>query len=90
MNGELKRKETGGTAEPKKLDKLRARLAAVSSRPTGEAVYSLEGGQVWVEAEPESHIPLHAGEEVTIRRGVLGAFYLSAAEARGVRVKRVH
>ena len=89
MNGELKRKETRAASAPPKLDKLTARLASVSSRPTGEAIYSLEGGQVWVEAETGSHIPLHPGEEVTIRRGVLGAFYLSSAEVRGLRVKRV-
>ena len=89
MNGELKRKESGGASEPPKLDKLTARLTAVSSIPTGAAIYSLEGGQVWVEAETESHLPLHVGEEVTIKRGVLGAFYLSSAEVRGLRVKRV-
>jgi hypothetical protein len=89
MNGELKRKEGTGTPEPAKLDKLTARIASVSNKGTGEAIYHLEGGQVWVEAETESHIPLHPGEEVTIKRGVLGAFYLTAAEVRGLRVKRV-
>jgi len=89
MNGELKRKEGTGTPEPQKLDKLTARVASISSRPTGEAIYNLEGGQIWVEAENETHLPLHPGEEVTIKKGVLGAFYLSATEVRGVRVKRV-
>ena len=89
MNGELKRKEGTGTPEPKKLDKLTARVASISSRPTGEPIYNLEGGQVWVEAENDTHLPLHPGEEVTIKKGVLGAFYLSAEEVRGVRVKRV-
>lgn len=89
MNGELKRKEGAATAQPAKLDKLTARVSSISSRPTGEAIYTLESGQVWVEAEPASHLPLHPGEEVTIDRGVLGAFYLSSAEVRGLRVKRV-
>jgi hypothetical protein len=90
MNGEIKRKEGSGTPEPPKLDKLTARIASVSNRPTGEAIYNLEGGQVWVEAETESHVPMHPGEEVTIKRGVLGAYYLTSAEVRGLRVKRVH
>jgi hypothetical protein len=89
MNGELKRKKGGGAPEPAKLDNLTARVASISNRPTGEAIYSLEGGQVWVEAETKSHLPLHPGEEVTINRGVLGAFYLTSAEVRGLRVKRV-
>ena len=89
MNGELKRKEGGATPQPAKPDKLTARVASISNRPTGGAIYTLEGGQVWMEAETESHLPLHPGEEVTIKRGVLGAFYLSSAEVRGLRVKRV-
>jgi hypothetical protein len=89
MNGELKRKEGGATPQPARPDKLTARVASITNRPTGQAIYTLEGGQVWMEAETESHLPLHPGEEVTIKRGVLGAFYLSSAEVRGLRVKRV-
>jgi hypothetical protein len=89
MTAELKRKEGSASAQPPKPDKLTARVASVSNKPTGEAIYTLEGGQVWVEAELQQHLPLHTGEEVSIRRGVLGAFYLSAAEVRGQRVKRV-
>lgn len=89
MNGELKRKQRSATPQPAKLDKLTARVGSISNRPTGEAIYTLEGGQVWVEAESGSHLPLHPGEEVTIKRGALGAFYLSSAEVRGLRVKRV-
>ncbi|HEY6921850.1 MAG TPA: hypothetical protein VI653_00155 [Steroidobacteraceae bacterium] len=89
MNGELKRKEGSATPQPAKLSKLTARVASVSNRPTGEGIYTLEGGQVWVEAESASHLPLRPGEQVTIKRGALGAFYLSSARVRGLRVKRV-
>jgi hypothetical protein len=89
MTGELKRKEGTESPQPPKQDKLTARVASVSNKPTGEAIYTLDGGQVWVEAELQQHLPLHTGEEISIRRGVLGAFYLSAAEVRGLRVKRV-
>ena len=87
MNGEIKRKDK--TPDPPKLDKLTARIASIAQKPHGESIYSLEDGQVWEEAESEQHIPLHSGEEVTIKRGVLGAFYLSSAEVRGLRVRRV-
>lgn len=91
MNGELKRKEQGpGAAEPAKLDKLTARITALSYKAHGESILTLDDGQIWEEAENEAHIPYHVGDEVTIKRGVLGAFYLSNAAVRGVRVKRVH
>jgi len=89
MNGELRRKEGNATPQPEKPDSLTARVASISNRPTGEAIYSLESGQIWIEADTKPHVPLHTGEEVTIKRGVLGAFYLSSAEVRGLRVKRV-
>jgi hypothetical protein len=90
MNGELKRKEQGpGAVEPVKLDKLSARIASLSYKAHGESILTLDDGQIWEEAENESHVPYHVGDAVTIKRGVLGAFYLSSAEVRGLRVKRV-
>ena len=90
MNGELKRKEqVPGAAEPVKLDKLTARITSLSTKAHGESILTLDDGQVWEEAEIESHVPYHVGDEVTIKRGVLGAFYLSTPAVRGMRVKRV-
>jgi len=48
MNGELRRKEGNATPEPEKPDSLTARVASISNRPTGEAIYSLESGQIFV------------------------------------------
>lgn len=90
MNAELKRKEQGSSAaEPVKLDKLTARIASLSYKARGESILTLDDGQVWEEAENESHVPYRVGDEVTIKRGVLGAFYLSTSVVRGIRVKRV-
>jgi hypothetical protein len=91
MNSELKRKEQGpGATEPVKLDKITAKIASLSYKPHGESLLTLDDGQIWEEAENESHVPYHVGDEVTIKRGVLGAFYLSTPAVRGMRVKRVH
>jgi hypothetical protein len=88
MTGELQRKE-GGTSPPK-LDKLTAHITGVSYKPYGEAIVTLENGQVWEEAETGMHLPLRSGDSATIERGVLGAFYMSTAHVLGIRVKRVH
>jgi hypothetical protein len=76
--------------QPVELDKLDGRIVAVSYRPRGESVVTLENGQIWEEAEVESHLPLRPGESITIRRGVLGAFYLSSDKVLGLRVRRLH
>jgi hypothetical protein len=86
MTPQMKRKQAG---QPEELDKLSGRIATVSYKPRGEAVVSLVNGQIWEEAEAESHLPLRPGDTITIRRGVLGAFYLSSNSVLGLRVKRV-
>jgi hypothetical protein len=45
-------------------------------------------GQVWEEAELNSHL-LRAGDAITIKRGVLGAFYMSSDQVFGLRVTRL-
>jgi hypothetical protein len=92
MNGELKRKEQGPNvaAVPAKLEQLTARITSLAYKPHGESILTLDDGQTWEEAENTTHVPYHVGDEVTIKRGVLGAFYLSSSGVRGMRVKRVH
>ena len=85
MNGQVERNNPG--AQPPKLDKLTSRVAAVSHRPRGEAVFKLENGQVWEEAEGETPIELKVGDTVTINAGVMGAYWLFGSSG-SVRVKR--
>jgi hypothetical protein len=87
MTAQLHKKETGGRQSPE-LDKLAAHIAAVAYKPRGEAIVTLDNGQVWEEAEASSHLDLHPGDEVTIRKGMLGAFYLSSRQVAGLRMKR--
>jgi hypothetical protein len=88
-NAEIERKAHPAAEQPPAVNMVTVRIASVSFKGSGETVMTLDNGQVWEETEHESHIPLHAGEEVTIKKGVLGAFYLSSPEVRGMRVKRV-
>jgi hypothetical protein len=88
MTPQIQHKENHGTPPPR-LDKLVAHITAVSQNPAGEFVVTLDNGQVWEEAEATSHLPLRTGDNITIKRGMLGAFYMSAKQALGLRVKRV-
>jgi hypothetical protein len=78
----------GGTRPPQ-LKNLTARIARVADRAPEEVRLTLENGQVWDQAEPQSHLVLAQGDTVTIHRGLLGAFYLSSDKVRGLRVRRV-
>lgn len=87
MTPQLQQKESGGQKSAT-LDKLTAHIAAVAHKPRGELIVKLDNGQVWEEAEASSHLDLHPGDEVILRKGVLGAFYMSSQQVRGLRVKR--
>jgi hypothetical protein len=88
MTAQLQRKESGATAPPG-LNKLTAHIAAVSQKPPGEFIVTLDNGQVWEEAETVSHLPLRTGDSITIKRGMLGSFYMSSEQVLGLRVRRV-
>jgi hypothetical protein len=85
MNGQVERNDP--TAQSSKLDKLTDRVTAVQHKPRGEAVFKLESGQVWEEADGETPIELKVGETVTIDAGVMGAYWL-LSKSGSVRVKR--
>jgi hypothetical protein len=87
MTPQLQQKESGARKSPT-LDKLTAHIASIASKPRGEMIVTLDNGQVWEEAEVTSHLDLHPGDEVTLRKGMLGAFYMSSRQVRGLRVKR--
>jgi hypothetical protein len=88
MTAQLQRKESGATAPPP-LNKLTAHIAAVSQTPRGEFIVTLDNGQVWEETETVSHLPLRTGDSITIKRGMLGSFYMSSEQVLGLRVRRV-
>jgi hypothetical protein len=88
LNPQLERKERGAAAVTTELDKLTSRIAAVSHKVRGEAVVTLENGQVWEQADADSRVVVKEGDAVSIRRGTLGSFWLSSP-ASAFRVRRV-
>jgi hypothetical protein len=88
LNAEVERREGGAAAQPPQLDKLSNRITAVTYKLRGEAVITLDNGQVWEQAEAQTHVLLKPGDQVSIRRGALGSFWLSAS-AGGFRARRV-
>ncbi len=84
-NGALEAKLIGRQREKRLL----AVVSAVSNRPRGELVVTLDNGQVWVQLEPANY-PLKAGDHVEIDVGALGSYVLwSPSNRRATKVTRI-
>lgn len=70
-------------------DQMRARVTALATDPYGDAVLTLDNGQVWKQTEGRA-FKVDSGTAVTIKKGMLGAFFLTADDSsRSIKVKRV-
>jgi hypothetical protein len=87
MNPQLAHQQAGAQAVPQ-LKELRARVVALSRRPHGEPIVTLENGQVWQAADGEVTDRFKVGDVVTIWTGMMGSYYM-AVRHNSVRVTRV-
>jgi hypothetical protein len=87
MSPEVARQQ--GQPQPDKPRKLVAHVVSVTRQLRGEAVVTLDNGQVWQEAEGGSILEAKPGDTVTIYAGVLGSFAMSTPQTSSRRVKRV-
>jgi hypothetical protein len=71
------------------LTELSARATAISPKPRGELVITLDNGQVWGEIAPGSKIKVKPGDAVKIEAGTLGSFILIAPNERSSKVTRI-
>jgi hypothetical protein len=61
----------------------------VSKKPRGEYRITLEDGQVWEETQhTSSSVAPAVGDTVTIKRGMLGSYFLERGAGLALRVKR--
>jgi len=68
-------------------DRLNATVVALSARPRGERIVTLDNGQVWVQKTPQ-YISIEAGDSVTILKGALRSYRLVAG-GRSTAVTRI-
>jgi hypothetical protein len=74
--------------QSQQLTELTATAAAISSKPHGELVVTLDNDQVWAEIAP-GKIKLKPGDTVRIEAGTLGSFILFAPNGRSSKVVRI-
>ena len=85
-----RKREAEQPSAPKESDQLVARVKAVTTKARGEFRITTEEGQVWEETEhtPDTIAPA-VGESVTIKRGMMGSYFLTRKSAPAARVKRI-
>lgn len=71
------------------LTELTAKATAISAKPHGELVITLDNGQVWAEIAPGSKIRVKPGDPVRIEAGTLRSFILIAPNGRSSKVVRI-
>jgi len=69
-------------------ERIEGRIAKVVHASAGRTV-TLENGQVWVVTEATTRGPTREGDEVMVRKGVMGNYVLVTASGVGLRVRRV-
>ncbi|MDT8279937.1 MAG: hypothetical protein RQ806_05240 [Erythrobacter sp.] len=65
------------------------RLTAVQLNPTRLYTFTMDDGAVWQQLESASMRPPKAGDEVTIKAGIMGSFRARINGGRPLRVKRI-
>ena len=83
----LKRKEEG--IAPAAPTLIVAGLRQLQPRPGHQYYFALDNGQVWESTDNEGQLLLGPHETITIRSGLLGAFFLKTQEGNSIRVHRL-
>jgi hypothetical protein len=83
----LKRKAEG--VQPQALQPVVAAIATLKPLPGNLYYFELDNGQVWESTDSEPNLFLGRHETVTLKPGILGAFFLKTPEGNSIRVHRV-
>ena len=73
---------------PEPVAEIEARVSAIGRDALGKMVFTLDNGQTWQQKDSKRLI-VHEGDAVTIERGALSAFYLSAGDNKRISVSRI-
>lgn len=88
LRGPITTQEKTRQAEQQSLDQIIARIAHLDTQPRGEYILTLDNDQVWEQTSAASSYHLAIGEQVTIKRGLLGSFTLINSSRRTISVTR--
>jgi len=69
--------------------RITARVVSATRQASGRYLITLENGQVWLQTEDELGFRLRAGSSVSIERGLLGSYWMTADKYYAVAVRRL-
>lgn len=76
----------GGTGEISQID---GTIKGTSRNNDGGWVIILDDGSVWTQTDDWPGLDAKIGKKVTVKRGVLGSYWLSIPGQNGIKVKRI-
>ena len=89
MTADIERKRDPLAVQQAKDEVLSGKISGLRQTPRGEWIFTLDNGQVWVQAEASPNIAFAVGEGVHIKHGAMSSLWLLADQHRKVRVKRL-
>lgn len=89
-NAETRRKEPDSHPDiPREPDQITAKITRITEDRQGDARIELDNGQVWQQVQHRVGSIAETGDEVTISKGALSAYYLVGKARLSTKVKRV-
>ena len=82
-----KLKDDGVSSEA--VNPIVAKVVRVVPRPHAELAFVLDNGQTWEQVETLDGLNVQLQDTVTIKPGILGAFFLSTPHKQTIRVHRI-
>jgi hypothetical protein len=82
-----KLKEEG--VNPEQVQPIVAKVVRMVPRPHAELAFVLDNGQTWEQLETLDSLNIKLHDTVTIKPGILGAFFLSTPRSQTIRVHRI-
>jgi hypothetical protein len=70
-------------------DVLTGKINGLQEAASGQWIFTLDNGQLWIQAEPKPGMHFSVGEAIQIEQGAMGSLWLAADHHRKTRVKRV-
>jgi hypothetical protein len=89
MTVDIARKRDPAAASRTENESLPGKITALQEAPRGEYIFTLDNGQIWIQAELRSNIRFEVGDAVQIEHGAMGSLWLAADRHRKTRVKRI-
>lgn len=67
---------------------ITATITEVLDRDRQKMVFRLSNKQIWLQSSPRS-LPIHPGDEITIKSGIIGGYILRTSSGTSTRVRRI-